>query len=146
MNTSRSIVRDLYVAIAGALAALAWRELFAMWSRGPALRIYEQLVRHFNIDNDALLVMATDLLFALICGLLFGELFVRIERPDRYRTEAIAVLVFLAAVFSAAAYGGEGAGFLLHLPPLWLSLLVFAVRVGYGIKAERKRVDASGRE
>jgi hypothetical protein len=84
--------------------------------------------------------MGTDLLFAIICGLLAAELFVRLFRPHGYRPEAIMVTAFLAAALLAAQIGGEGgAHFLLQLPPFWLSLLSFGIRVGYGIKAERKR-------
>lgn len=138
-NASRTLIKDLAVAVAGVLAGLGWREAFGRWSQGPALKIYELVMRHINA-NDILVVMGTDALFALGYGLIAAELFIRLARPDRYRPEAIAVATFLIAVLTAGQMGGEGAIFLLHLPPLWLTLLCFGIRVGYGIKAERKRL------
>lgn len=142
LNPSRSVIRELLIAAAGAAAGLGWRELFARWSRGPALKLYEQLIRHLDI-NDVLVVMMTDVLFALGTGLILAELFIRIVRPDRYRPEAVAVIAFLASVFTAAQIGDGGASFLLRLPPLWITLLCFGIRVGYGIKAGRKRGPSS---
>jgi hypothetical protein len=142
MKSSNPAAMDAVVAISGALAAPAWRELFGWWSREPALRIYELLVRRVDL-NDIAVVMGTDLLFALGCGLLSGELFVRLARPDRYRPEMIVVAAFLAALLAVAQFGDEGTAFLLRLPPLWLTLLAFGIRVGYGIKAQRKRLATS---
>ncbi len=138
-NSSRILAQDFFIAIAGALAGVGWREAFGWWSRAPALKIYELVVRHSDA-NDVLLVMGTDALFALGCGLIAAELFIRLARPNRYRPEAIIVATFLIALFTAGQLGGEGAAFLLHLPPLWVTLLCFGIRVGYGIKAERKRL------
>ena len=138
-NVPRSMTQDLLVAAAGVLAGLGWQELFGWWSRGPALKLYEQVIRHFDA-NDVLLVMGTDALFALLCGLLAAELFIRAVRPDRYRLEALIVAAFLVALFASAQIENASAIFLVRLPPLWLTLLCFGIRVGYGIKAQRKRV------
>jgi hypothetical protein len=122
---------------------MGWRELFGWWSRGPALTIYEQVMRHFDA-NDLLLVMATDALFALLCGLLAAELFIRVLRPTRYRPEAIVVAAFVVSVFTTAQIEDQSAVFLVRLPPLWVTILCFAIRVGYGIKAQRARLAVGG--
>lgn len=140
-HTTRPVTEDLLVAAAGVVAGTGWRELFGWWSRDPALKIYEQVMRHFNA-NDLLLVMATDALFALLCGLLAAELFIRVLRPARYRPEAIVVAAFVASVFATAQIEDQSAVFLMRLPPLWVTILCFAIRVGYGIKAERMRRSA----
>jgi hypothetical protein len=134
----RDTAASVLAALGGALAGTLWADLFARWSRGPALWLFEQAERHFELAGAAV-VMASDLLFALLTGVLAAELLIRPLRPHRYRIEAAAVAAFLGALFAKAGLTAGGLAFVLRLPPLWLFLMTFAIRVGYGIKAQRQR-------
>jgi hypothetical protein len=126
------------LAAVAAATGLAWRVAFGWWARRPSLWWFEKSSRWFGQEGPVV-VMLSDLLFAVLCGLLLAEVFIRLLRPRRYLPELIAVVAFLAAALTAAQLDDESAGFLLQLPPLWVTLMVFGIRVGYGIKAGRQR-------